>query len=284
VHFAPEIGAEDLKLTYNATGDSYTLGDLDGNVTTFTKVAGTPAGQYFPTKVTMPGSDQTSTISWEKVTVGGVDRVRPTRMLAPVADGVTCTTLARGCRALTFTYATATAGGDFVGRAKEISFTAWDPDLTTPAMRTVAIARYTYDAAGRLASTWDPRRDWTDISGPHHLADTYGYDADGILNTITPSAEEPWHLDYTTVPGDNGKGRLASVTRSALTAGTATTTVVYNVPVTGPGAPYDLSGAQTARWAQSEPPVGATAVFPPPRFRPAISRLARCPAPTSTPR
>jgi hypothetical protein len=39
--------------------------------------------------------------------------------------------------------------------------------------------------------------------------------------------------------------------------------VRYKTPAFGAGAPYDLSGAQTARWAQTEPPVSATAVFPP---------------------
>ena len=60
------------------------------------------------------------------------------------------------------------------------------------------------------------------------------------------------------MPGDSGAGRLASVTRS-----TAVTTVVYRVPVTGAGAPYDLSGPQTIRWGQTEPPTDAAAVFPP---------------------
>lgn len=265
--FDSEIGSEDLKLTYTANGDFYTLGDLDGNVTKFTRVAGAPAGRYFPTSITVPGSNQTSTVSWEKVTVAGVDRVRPTRMLAAVADGVDCTTLVRGCRALTFSYATDTTAtgttwGDYPGRVKEISFTAWDPDLSTPAMRTMPMARYSYDTTGRLRATWDPRTDYTDGAGLHHLWDTYGYDADGELTTIGPSAQEPWQLGYTTIPGDAGKGRLATVTRSALNAGTATSTVVYRAPVTGAGAPYDLSAGQTTRWGQAEPPVAATAVFP----------------------
>ena len=268
--FVPEPGLEDLKLTYTSSPDSYKLADADGNSTTFTKVTGAPASRYFPTAITTPGSNQTSTVSWEKVTVGGADRVRPTRLLAPIPAGVTCTTLAKGCRALTFTYATATTAtgttaatwGDYTGRVKDISFTAWDPDLATPAMRTVVMARYSYDNAGRLRASWDPRLDWTDGTGAHSQQDTYDYNSDGIPTTITPNAQVPWTLTYTTLPGDAGKGRLASVTRSALTAGTATTTVVYNVPVSGSGAPYDLSAGQTSRWGQAEPPVRATAVFP----------------------
>ena len=39
--------------------------------------------------------------------------------------------------------------------------------------------------------------------------------------------------------------------------------MVYRVPLTGAGAPYDLSGAQTVRWGQPEQPVDATAVYNP---------------------
>lgn len=268
--FDPEIGMEFVKLTYNATGDSYALTDEDGNTVLFTRVTGTAAGKYFPTSVTVPGSNQTTTLSWEKATVDGKEVVRPTRMLAPVADGVNCATLTRGCRALTLTYATTTTAtgtaeaqwGDRVGRVKEISFTAWDPDLATPAMRTVPMARYVYDNAGRLRAVWDPRLDWNDAGTTRQLRETYDYTEDGVLSVIKPVAEEPWQLSYTTIPGDPGAGRLHKVTRSALTAGTATQTVVYKVPVSGTGAAYDLSPAQTNRWAQTEAPTDATAVFP----------------------
>ncbi|WP_167402566.1 DNRLRE domain-containing protein [Micromonospora viridifaciens] len=268
--FDPEIGMEFLKLTYSSGSDSYALTDEDGNTVVFTRVTGTAAGKYFPTSVTVPGNNQTTTLSWEKATVNGKEVVRPTRMLAPVVDGVNCTTLTKGCRALTFTYATATtatgtgesAWGDYTGRVKEIAFTAWDPDLPTPAMRTIPMARYAYDNAGKLRATWDPRLDWNDAGTTRQLRETYDYDSDGILTAVKPVAEEPWQLSYTTIPGDPGKGRLHKVTRSALSAGTATQTVVYKVPVSGSGAPYDLSPAQTSRWAQTEAPTDATAVFP----------------------
>ncbi len=268
--FDPEIGMEFLKLAYTSGSDSYSLIDEDGNNVTFTRVAGTAAGKYFPTSVMVPGNNQTTTLGWEKATVAGKEVVRPVRMLAPVVDGVNCATLTRGCRALTFTYATATTAtgtaesgwGDYLGRVKEIAFTAWDPDLPTPAMRTVPMARYAYDNAGRLRATWDPRLDWNDGGTTRQLRDTYDYTTGGVLSSVKPVAEEPWQLSYTTVPGDPGAGRLYKVTRSALSAGTATQTVVYKVPVSGAGAPYDLSPAQTSRWAQPEAPTDATAVFP----------------------
>ncbi|MEU7871931.1 RHS repeat-associated core domain-containing protein [Dactylosporangium sp. NPDC049140] len=271
-----ETGFEQLALSYASAGDAYTLSDYDGNVVVFTRVAGSAAGTYNPTSVSTPGSGQTTTIGWEKVTIAGAEVIRPTRTLAPVPTGITCGTLVKGCRALDFAYATATSAtgtgqaqwGDYTGRVTQISFTAWDPDAAPAAMRTVVMARYSYDSNGRLRAVWDPRLDWTDTSVTpavvRHLADTYDYDADGVVTTISPQGgDEPWQLSYTTIPGDPGKGRLAQVSRSALTAGTARHTVVYKVPLTGTGAPYDLSAAQTSRWGQAEQPVDATALFTP---------------------
>jgi len=225
--FTSEVGLEDLKLVYTTASDSYVLSDLDGNATTFTRVSGAPAGLYNPTVVVVPGSGQTTTLSWQSATVGGATVVRPTRMLAPIPDGVTCTTMVRGCRALNFTYATTTTAtgtgeaqwGDYTGRIKEITFTAWDPDLGTPAMRTIAVARYGYDNIGKLRAVWDPRLDWTDGGGTHHLWDRYTYNTDGTLAWVIPNAEPGWRLNYTTVPADSGAGRLASASRAAAVTG-----------------------------------------------------------------
>ncbi|MEU0092051.1 DNRLRE domain-containing protein [Kribbella sp. NPDC006257] len=264
VNFDPEVGQETLKLSYANATDSYKLTDDQGSIVTFGRVTGTAAGHYYPTATTLPGSNQTTTFNWEKVTIGGAEVVRPVRMLAPVPDGVSCATMARGCRALNFTYATTTTAtgtteGDYLGRVKEISFTAWDPDLATPALQTVAVARYSYDSTGRLRSTWDPRLD----SGTTHVGDAYTYQADGVLSTIKPAGQEPWQFTYTTLPNDPAIGRLNKVSRSALTAGTAVESVVYKVPLSGSGAPNDLSPGQTKRWGQPEAPTDAAAVFPP---------------------
>ncbi|WP_431934075.1 RHS repeat-associated core domain-containing protein [Micromonospora sp. RP3T] len=270
VNYEPQVGAESYTLTFASATSTFTLSDDQGNVVTFTRTATDPANVYTPTSVTPPGSGNATTYSWQKVTLGTNDIMRPTRLLAPVPAGVSCTTLVRGCRALTFTYATTTTAiglgdgqwGDYVGRVKQISYTAWDPDLPTPAMRTVVLANYTYDNGGRLRTVNDPRLDYTDGTGPHSLRTVYYYDSNGIIVSLTPPAQQPWQFSYTTTPSDPGKGRLYKVTRSALAAGTSVETVVYQVPTSGSGAPYDLSGAQTARWGQSEPPTDATAVYP----------------------
>jgi RHS repeat-associated protein len=267
--FAAQIGDTTLTLEYLTTGDSYRLTDAAGNVTTFTRRSTDPAQLYTPSSAVAVGSGETTATSWETATVNSVPVTRPTRVIAPAPAGVNCVTApltTRGCQVLTYTYATATTAttsthGDYLGRLKQLSSTAYDPD--SAAMATVALARYSYDNTGRLRAAWDPRLDYTDASGARQQATAYTYDADGILSTITPPAEQPWQLSYTTVPGDAGKGRLSKVTRSALTAGTAVTSVVYRVPVTGPAAPADLSIAQTSRWGQNTAPVGATAVFPP---------------------
>ncbi|GAA1693229.1 hypothetical protein GCM10009745_43420 [Kribbella yunnanensis] len=252
VNFDPEVGQETLKLVYTSSSDTYKLTDDRGTAVVFGRVTGSAVGKYFPTTTTLPGSNQTTSYSWEKVTVNGTEVVRPTRVVAPVPDGVNCTTLSRGCRALTFTYASATTAtgstlGDYIGRVKQVSFTAWDPDLTTPALRTVPMRQYNYDSTGRLRSTWDPRIGTS-------AQETYSYQADGVLASVKPAGQDPWQLSYTTTANDPGAGRLQKMTRAA-----ATETVVYKVPL---NAPYDLSPAQTKRWGQPEAPTDATAVFP----------------------
>jgi RHS repeat-associated protein len=271
VNYEPQVGAEGTSLQYATGSDSFTLVDGNGNKATFTRRAGDPAGQYTPSLAVAVGSPGTTAYSWERATVDGMVLVRPTRVTAPLPAGVaSCETPVRGCRVVTFTYATSTTAtgsiesswGTYHGRLSAVSITAWDPDLDVPAMRTVVVVRYAYDDAGRLRSAWDPRLSWKDGGTERHQLVRYGYNADGILNSIAPAGEEPWQIDYTTIPGDSGKGRLRSVSRSALTAGTAVETVVYQVPTSGVGAPHNLSPGETPRWGQAEVPVDATAFFP----------------------
>ncbi|MEV8514762.1 DNRLRE domain-containing protein [Dactylosporangium sp. NPDC051484] len=269
--FDPQVGFEAYTLTHISSPDKYTLTDGHGNKVEFTPPAGAAAGLYAPSSATPVGTSETSTVSWE-LAPGTTTQARPTRVLAPVPSGVSCSpSLTAGCRTLTFTYAAATTAtgpasaqwGNYTGRLIKVDFTAYDPDLTpTPGMRTVEIAHYAYDSAGYLRAAWDPRLDYTDPGGTQHVVTTYDYTS-GILSVLTPPTQQPWQFAYTTVPNDSGTGRLATVTRSALSAGTAVSTVVYQVPVSGTGAPYDLSAIQTNRWAEPESPTDATAVFPP---------------------
>jgi RHS repeat-associated protein len=118
------------------------------------------------------------------------------------------------------------------------------------------VAQYAYDGGARLVRAWDPR-----ISPA--LVTEYTYDADGRLSQISPPGETAWRLGYASVAGD-ALARLATVSRDHPDGGTATTTIRYDVPTTGPAAPYDLSFAETSRWGQDESlPWDGVAIFPP---------------------
>ena len=188
-------------------------------------------------------------------------------MTGPSPEGVNCTTSplsTRGCQSLTFTYATTTTAsgtgeaqwGDYVGRISGISLTAYDPELSTPDMVTVPVVSYLYDWNGRLRAVADPRTPT--------LKTKYSYDSYGHVSTVTPPGEEPWTFTYQPLSGeDAGTGRLRTVERPALPSGTSVSTFVYQVPVTGQGAPYEMGAAEVARWAQTDIATDATAIFPP---------------------
>jgi RHS repeat-associated protein len=232
------------------------------------------ASTYLPSQVAQPGSGNMTSYSYDAVAGGGT---RVARILAPKPTGVTCpaypatllTSTAKGCRAVELHYATTTtatgttesAWGDYAGRVSSIGFVAWDPDAATPAMTEFTVARYAYDSNGRLRAAWDPR-----LSTP--LKTVYDYDSAGHVTSVTPPSERTtpaplasWGITYSAITGDANTGRLATVSRTSATTGEARTTVVYAVPITGSGAPYDLGATERARWAQSDAPTDATAVF-----------------------
>ena len=68
----------------------------------------------------------------------------------------------------------------------------------------------------------------------------YDYDANGLLIGLTPPGESAWTMSYTQIGGETERGRLSQVSR-AVPAGTATSTVAYNVALTGANAPMDMS-------------------------------------------
>ncbi|GIF12835.1 RHS repeat-associated core domain-containing protein [Actinoplanes teichomyceticus] len=261
--FTGQVGIGAYALTYTTTGDTYQLVEPSGDIVTFARQS---SGVYTPTALTSAGLSTSAKISWETVTVNGATVTRPTAVLDTSSDGINCTTPVRGCRRLNLSYATATTAtsstpGDFVGRVKQVTLTAWDPALATPAMRTVVLTQYAYDSTGRLQAAWNPALDYLSAGVTTHVATKYTYNTDGTISTLTPAGEAPWQFTYTTVPGDTGAGRLYKVTRSAGSAGTSVETIVYNVKISGAGAPVDMA-ANAARWGQSVLPVDATAVYP----------------------
>ncbi len=119
------------------------------------------------------------------------------------------------------------------------------------------VAKYAYNAgANQLTEEWDPRLP--------ELKEKYTYEEKGEfrLTAITPLGTEPWEFHYAR---ENNVTKLASVSRASLLTGEpiATTTIAYEVPVSGEGAPYDMSPEDVAEWGQTDFPVDATAVFSP---------------------
>jgi RHS repeat-associated core domain len=268
--YKPEDGENPLTLV-KVSSTVFTLGILSFETYTFTHVSGSATGLFEPTAVDDSSGLGASSTLWQ--VVGTI--TRPTQMVAPAAPNVSCglsPLTTRGCQSLTLDYAsttTATSGcgsplGDYVGQLQKVHYTTWDPDLGTPAMRTVDVANYCYDTTtGRLASEWDPR-----ISPA--LKVQYTYNGDGQLATLTPPGQNAWTFAYAPLAGETaGTGRLSTVSRMMPVGGgptnnTSTSSFVYEVPLTtAAGGPFNLDPATTVGWSQMDNPTDATAIFPP---------------------
>jgi RHS repeat-associated protein len=274
-------GFEDLTLVRVTAG--YELRHLGGDVIVFEQPPGTPStgpgsNIYLPVELRTPSSSSAgmrTTVAYD-FPAGGAPRVR--RVTAAPPGNVSCTGdlvaaggAARGCRALLFTYAPAgtptpgTAPADFAGRLAKVELVAWNPATNVSAMTKSALTQYAYDSSGRLASQWDPRI-------TPGLVERYEYDAAGNLTRVTPAGEAAWTLEYAaaSVPPSNpgyvndlNAGRLTSVSRQSPPAGTSRTTIAYNVPIQGSGAPYSMGRTDVAAWGQTAEPDTAVAIFPP---------------------
>ncbi|MHB9858368.1 DNRLRE domain-containing protein [Streptomyces sp. YIM S03343] len=270
--WVPEPGSESLTLKGSFSTGDFTLSGTDGTVTTFSKVD--PAATTWTVTSSLADglANSTTKVVSEAVTSGGKTLARPKRIIA----STTATTLAaceadpstRGCRVMEFVYptittATSSAFGDYAGQVSQIKLWSTAPAASTATA--VVVARYKYDDQGRLRQSWDPR-----ISPA--LTTAYTYDSTGRVTTLTPPGQLPWTFTYGKA-GSNpaaGDGMLLSVSRPTLTPGsasqtngTATTSVVYGVPLTGSAAPENLGASAVATWGQSDLPTDATAVFPP---------------------
>ena len=250
----------------NANGPTtFTLSDLDGDSTNFTAAsfASPPSltnpHSYAVALVSQPGSNQTTTFTYDTSN-------RPTRVLAPIPPGGTCTdpasaaTWTAGCRALTFGY-------DTNSHLTAVTL------VTNPGSSVLQVdtACYSYDGNGRLAQAWDPR-DGAAGTGSHPvacgspvLATSYGYDTGtGRLTTVTPPGQAAWTLGY------DGTGRVITASRThnaTFGGGTETTTAVYGISIQADGTNPDyrpgMLGADVAGWAQTDAPVTATAIYTP---------------------
>lgn len=223
--------------------------DADGNRTVFSKGSG---NEYLPTSVAQGGGAGSTRMIYQTL---GNGKLRLNQVIAPTLGGISCpdetATTTIGCHVLAFNYGETSSHN---GIERLLSITYYAPGSGGPWQ----VAQYEYDVAGRLVAAWDPR-----VSPA--LKETYTYEAGGQLKTLTPPGLEPWTMSYTNDPGGTVPGRLISVKRPSLVAGkpTAQTTIVYGVPVSGSGAPYDMSPQEVAKWGQEDLPTDAAAIFPP---------------------
>ncbi len=216
---------------------------------------------WIPTEVGGPlASNGASTFAYAAVEREGKAVIEPTEALAPVPAGVSCGAkveeLARGCRALTFNYASSTTAtgekesewGDYKGNLTRVYYHAWDP--AKGAMSEVEVAHYLYDKKDRLRAEWDPR-----ISPA--LKTTYGYDGEEHVTSLNPPGQEPWLLSYGTIEGDANRGRLLSVARpSASTSlGSGVAPEDNSLPVISTDKPVVGSTITVSKGAWSNSPL-----------------------------
>jgi RHS repeat-associated protein len=249
----PELTGWTLTKTPEGT---FLLSDTAGDLTTFSRLG--EGEEYVPTAMSVAGGSATMTTRVEyELKEGGRKRVH--MVVAPSAPGISCASKTEatgnpGCRAIVLTYASATTWGAPAGDGERLQkITYYAPGLESAK----EVAKYKYDAEGRLIEEWDPR-----LSA---LKETYTYNPDGTLATITPPGQQPWTLEYGQVDEEEGPGRLVAVKRPSLLTepATAQTTIAYGVPIGGTEAPYEMSGASVGQWGQADIPADATAIFPP---------------------
>jgi hypothetical protein len=219
-----------------------------------------------------------------------------TTIVAPAPPGVTCSPASApatpGCRSLTIDYATATTAtgtaqgqwGNYQGNISDITYNAANP--TSPSsMQSITVAGYQYDDTGLLREYYDPRV--TGCSSAPCLPTIYSYNA--VTSFLTDNQDQNdyayYRLASLTPPGVNAwdfgydaYGRLATVQRADPGGGTDTTTVIYNVPLSGTGlpgpnplsAPESFEPGQNASYTSdggylggTGSPATATAIFRP---------------------
>lgn len=233
----------------------FVLSSPAGDRTTFENSSG--GSEYLPVSISQPGGTGNTTRMIYTLAEG---KRRLSMVIAPTATGVSCPTEAEakthsGCHALAFTYQPASTWGAPASYGERLSkITYYAPGNGGP----WEVAGYAYDSTGRLSEEWDPR-----ISPA--LKEKYSYEATGQIHTLTPPGQEPWTLEYGEIEGESGTGALKAVKAPSLLSSPATaqTTIAYGVPLSGSGAPYDLSAATVSGWGEQDIPLDGTAVFPP---------------------
>ncbi|HEU5063333.1 MAG TPA: RHS repeat-associated core domain-containing protein [Solirubrobacterales bacterium] len=250
-------------------GEAFVLTDPNGAQTTFIKNQYGTQGSYRPNSISWQATAKSARHVYEYVP--GTTAYRLVKMIAPAPAGVTCgvegSISTPGCRTLAFQYSSCECMGHW-----RLSSITYYNSSGQPAEAQV-VSRYEYDSEDRLIAQWDPR-----ISPALKETYTYPSSPSNDMLALTPPGEEPWEFEYykaTEFPWDPVAkyhwrdreifNRLKSVKRATLleSPSTAQTTIVYQVPLSGEEAPYNMSPSTVAKWGQSDYPVDATAIFPP---------------------
>jgi len=253
---------------------NFLLAGPEGVKTTFVPNSGGTPGEYRPTTVSWQATQKSARMVY--TLPEGSNKYRLSLEIAPPPPGVpSCPDTepwkTAGCRTLKFNYFSCSCWGNY--RLGSITYY----DSTGTSSTGEPVAQYGYDSEDRLIREWDPRT----LTNGKVIEETYTYSGPGLA-TLTPPGQQPWKFSYysyeefqmennwpalpTWKPRDLEMfDRLKTVSRASLVEGTptATTTIAYQVPISGSGAPYDMSPSTIAAWGQSDLPLDATAVFPP---------------------
>jgi RHS repeat-associated protein len=265
-YVAPDY-AKELRMTSEASGERLVLSYPNGTHTTF--VQGAPQ-VWLPKEI----SFQTTPSSTRMVYSMVEGKLRLTKEIAPTPPGgMPCedstSTTTPGCRTLLFNYRTYTKK---IGGHEAIEHTFPKEELASieyfgpsgNAAQKVTVAEYEYAVMEEsaehihlaLSSEWDPRTPALRESYTYREGRSGSGKPRDLLTSLTPPGREPWTFEYE--HSGFGPDTLQSVNRAG-----ATTTVAYNVPISGSGAPYNMSSETIAKWGQTDLPVDATAIFPP---------------------
>jgi len=263
-YVSPEY-AKELTLT-REDAEHVQLSDPSGTHTVFVLGGGR---EYLPKTISFQATPTSARMVYNKTELEGL---KLARIIAPSQTGIKCedwTSIeTAGCRTLAFEYLKEEHWTKKVlAPWKELLASIRYYNATGQKATSQMVAEYKYDEELRLIEEWDPRLP--------NLVEKYTYQSyyyskelrsQELLKTITPPGQKPWEFGYKTGAfGSEEPAKLSSVSRASLIESepTATTTIAYEVPVSGAGAPYSLSPGAVAEWGQSDLPVTATAIFPP---------------------
>jgi RHS repeat-associated protein len=256
-YISPEY-AKELKL---AREDSthIVLSTPEGTHTSF--VQEESSSRYLPKTVSFQATPSSARMVYQSTEHEGL---RLEKEIGPSPEDVTCgdsiAIKTEGCRTLVFEYLPRSkwSSGGLSWEQRLASIRYYNASGNEASSQIVA--QYNYDEHGMLMEEWDPR-----ISPA--LKEKYAYESASLrLKLLTPPGEEPWTFANEWHCGEGVcKSWLKSASRASLIEGepTATTTIAYDVPLSGESAPYQMGPAAVAQWGQSDYPVQATAIFPP---------------------